>query len=310
MSKFTKKNRRMLNKLIIMTICLIFLVGSFFISQPYLFKLAFGKESESIYFLIEDAPVKTQVNSDGYTQVFYSFGDKDFLISSGNYTNTNPSSDGEYVVWMAQIDGYWQIFLHNVVTEKTMQLTQSGNNVNPDVSDGKVVWESQIDGIWQIMLFDGIRIRQITVGDLPSQSARIEGDYISYLRMNALGGDWQTYVYKLDTNRNILLSEQGNSLNLSILDGKVFWEESSGSATRKLSYNVTTDTITDLSSNSDIANSFDEEAFQEFINGQALQDLSQGSFDAPVVAGESDIRIELGIENGNIEGIPGESIID
>lgn len=140
----------------------------------------------------------------GYHQVFYSSGGIKIFITEGNLNATSPVNAGEYIVYRkntsAGADG---IFLYNLTSANTIQLSASSNNANPVIDkSGRVAWEGWVDtpdawvsGAWQIFLFDGTKVIQLTSGDL-SLNLDIEGDNVIYGRKD-VSGIWRAVVYSV-----------------------------------------------------------------------------------------------------------------
>ncbi len=153
-----------------------------------------------------EVKVGTEVGNNGFMQIYYDIkGDKTYITNT-NYSNSDPIIDGEYIVWTGQsTDGAWQVFLYNILSKTTIQLSSSSNNTNPKIDDGKIVWEGWVSGDlpvqsgWQIFFFDGKSVRQLTSGDL-SMNPEIAGDFISYGRQD-ITGTWRGVVYSISRGK-------------------------------------------------------------------------------------------------------------
>jgi beta propeller repeat protein len=145
-----------------------------------------------------DVVVDSEIGNNGFRQVYYIFDGSKRFVTDSNYTNADPVIGGEYITWMSQINGVWQIFLYHIPTDDTIQITLTGNNVNPKISEGRVVWEGWIDGGWQVFFFDGKSVRQLTSGDI-SMNPEIEGDNIIYGRKDVTE-TWRAVVYSISRN--------------------------------------------------------------------------------------------------------------
>lgn len=164
--------------------------------------------------------VGEEVGENGFRQIYYLDKENNkVFITSSNYTNANPVTDGENIVWMAQIEEGWRIFLYNVLTSTTTQLTFSGIHVNPKVDGGKVVWEGQDEkGVWQVFLFDGVKVAQITNGDM-SLNPDIEGDFVVYGRKDLSG--WRASIYSLKEKREIDVTTGEFAKKPKLKNGKI-----------------------------------------------------------------------------------------
>lgn len=158
---------------------------------------------------LEESELQVGVESiDGYSQVYYLKGSEKIFVTEGARNSRMPHSEGEYVVWVTDINGAGQIFMHNISANATIQLTNSRTNLKPKVDKtGKVVWERWVDenevSGWQIALFDGISYRRITSGDL-STNPDIEGDFMVFSRKGA-DGIWRAMGYSLREKRTTVI---------------------------------------------------------------------------------------------------------
>lgn len=165
--------------------------------------------------------VGEEVKENGFRQIYYlDEGNNKIFITNSNYTNSNPVTDGRNVVWMAQIEEGWRIFLYNVLTSQTLQLTFSGINVNPKVDGGRVVWEGWDNDKWQIFFFDGAAVRKLTSGDL-SLNPDISGEYISYGRKD-LSGTWRAVVYSLKEDKSVDVALGEDARTPKIKNGDIY----------------------------------------------------------------------------------------
>ena len=120
---------------------------------------------------------------------------------------------------MSLIDGYWQIFLHEMITEKTIQLTRGGNNVNPKIDNGRVVWEGWINGSWQVFLSDGTAIIPITSGDM-AINPMIEGNYVVYSRKD-IDDQWRSEAYSVKEKKSLEISFGEENRYVELDQGKI-----------------------------------------------------------------------------------------
>ncbi|OGC49979.1 hypothetical protein A2716_02910 [candidate division WWE3 bacterium RIFCSPHIGHO2_01_FULL_40_23] len=132
-------------------------------------------------------------------QVYYEYkGNKNF-ITEGRNNSRMAFSKGEFITYVKDINGPGQIFLYNIPSQTTVQVTNFSSNQKPKVSkEGVVVWEKWIDDTWQIFVFDGTSISQITTGD-PAINPEIEGNNIVFARKDKLTGEWRAEWYSLIT---------------------------------------------------------------------------------------------------------------
>lgn len=151
--------------------------------------------------------------SNGYQQVFYEYKDQQVAVTTDGYNHTAVTSAGPYVVWQGLISYGSQVFLYNVLTHATLQLTTTGVNESPRVtSGGMVTWQWWDGQHWQIMYYDGQTVRQIT--DNPNNSAInpvTDGRRIVYAQQ--IGSDnWEAVSYDLASGQTAVIRE-GNTIS-------------------------------------------------------------------------------------------------
>jgi hypothetical protein len=160
-------------------------------------------------------------NEEGFSQIYYEYNGSRKYITDTRYTNTNPVAAGNYITWVGEINGLWQIFVYDLVGETTTQLTFTGNNVNPKIDDkGRIVLEGWDGETWQIFFFDGVTIKQLTIGDT-SLNPGISEEYISYGRRN-IAGVWRAVVYSINDNKSIDVTIGENARKPEIVDGDIY----------------------------------------------------------------------------------------
>jgi len=185
----------MRQKLYRLTIPLFVSVLIFIIGRPVLAQTLTQEQALQQALVNGDVIVGSEIGNNGFRQVYYIFNGSKEFVTDNNYTSADPNIEGEYITWMSQISGVWQIFLYHIPTDNTVQITLTGNNVNPKISEGRVVWEGWIDGGWQVFFFDGTKVTQLTSGDL-SMNPEIEGDNIIYGRKDVTE-TWRAVVYSI-----------------------------------------------------------------------------------------------------------------
>jgi hypothetical protein len=195
-------------------------VGLFFAIRPTLAQFVESDETTLTSYLQGNNVEVGDESIEGYNQVYYVFNNEKKFITAGSPNSTFPHTAGEYIVYRKSEIGGDQIYLYNLLTEQTLRLTYSGNNTNPRVSKGgKVVWEGWTDEAWQVFLFNGIKVSQITTGDL-SISPDIEDDFIVYSRRD-IAGTYRSVVYSISRKEAKEITTGLNSKKLAISKGKI-----------------------------------------------------------------------------------------
>ena len=196
------------------TAALLIAFGLFLLVRPTLAQIGAPNGIEK-----SEINVGTEPDANVIRQIYYSNAGEKKYITSTNYTNAEPVTDGKNVAWMAQIDGTWQIFLYNISADKTIQLTNSGNNANPSINQGKVAWEGFEGGSWQVFLFDGIKTEKVTNADL-ALNPSLEGDYLAYAERDS-SGVWTAKIYSLVSKENKDASVGRSAKKPVLSDGKI-----------------------------------------------------------------------------------------
>ncbi len=191
---------------------LIISIGLFFVIRPVL--------AQTVE-IPHDVTVGTVSGRDNFSQIYYEFNGVREVITDNRYTNASPVSAGEYIVWVSQINGLWQVFLYDLTAKITTQLTFVGNNVNSKVEGkGRVVWEGWDGATWQIFFFDGSSTRQLTTGDT-SLNPDINGDYISYGRRD-ISGTWRAVIYSMKDDKSVDVTVGEKARNPKIRNGEIY----------------------------------------------------------------------------------------
>ena len=192
----------------------------FFAVRPMLVQALTLEEQLTQLLAGGNVTVESEIGRNGYRQVYYNIGGNKAFVTESNHVNADPMIDGEQMVWMSQINGRWQIFLHHIPTNQTTQLTLSGNNVNPKIDGGNVVWEGWLNDSWQVFFFDVKSVNQLTSGD-PSLNVDITGDYVVFARRD-INRQWRSVVYSIEKNETKEISVGNKSKNPKIdMSGRI-----------------------------------------------------------------------------------------
>jgi beta propeller repeat protein len=155
-------------------------LGLFISLRPAFAQIVEGQPSLSNYLKTNNVEVGSEA-VEGYTQIYYIFDGQKKFITQGAVNSNIPVTDGEQIVYRQSLGGGDQLFLYNLLTQQLIQITTSDNNTNPKIKGKNIVWEGLVDGNWQIFFYDGMKVLQLTSGDM-SINADIDGDFIIYAR--------------------------------------------------------------------------------------------------------------------------------
>lgn len=142
----------------------------------------------------------------GYDQLYYLYDNRPVMLTTENYNHLEASSSGPNVVWQGIFNGAGQIFLHNVLTSATTQLTSYSNNQAPFIFGNIVTWQTWNGATWQIEFYDGSQIYRISSADYSSFNPVTDGKQIIYAQQISTD-DWKAYSYDLATDQTTLLRE-------------------------------------------------------------------------------------------------------
>lgn len=191
----------------------------FFAVRPTFAQVVEREANLAQYLTANDVEVGTEA-VDEHSQVYYLFEKKKTYVSRDGQNKRHPHSSGEYIVWAGDINGAGQIYLYHIPTERLVQITSSSTNLKPNVSkNGQVVWERWIDESWQVFFFDGVKVSQLTSGDL-SINPDIDDDFISYGRRD-ISGTWRSVVYSISKREAIEVAIGISSKRPKVRDGKI-----------------------------------------------------------------------------------------
>jgi beta propeller repeat protein len=100
-------------------------------------------------------------------------------VTSNGYADTAPHVKGNYLVWQGCVDGDWEIFLYNAITEETIQITDNDyDDVFPQTDGNYVVWQGFYEGEWDIFLWDGFEVLLISDAGAEDLSPQIADGYV------------------------------------------------------------------------------------------------------------------------------------
>jgi hypothetical protein len=166
----------------------------FLLVQPTLAQVA-GGQAELIEFLNTGEVEVGSETVGGYQQVYYVYQGNKKFVTEGNRNSAGAVGSGEYMAWETAIQGAGQVFLYHVPSDTTTQVTYDSTNLAPRISDGRIVWERWVGDRWQVFLFDGLRVKQLTEGDL-AVNPTIDGNVVAFARRDA-AGQWRAIRYDL-----------------------------------------------------------------------------------------------------------------
>ena len=114
----------------------------------------------------------------------YFFNDSDNVrITNDRVTNGGVQYDefSNKIVYQSLLDGVWQVFLYDVATDTTMQLSfEGGNNLDSQISQGQVAWRSWVDNNWEVYFYDGAITQRLTLNSDPDIEPKLSNGYVAW----------------------------------------------------------------------------------------------------------------------------------
>lgn len=196
----------------------------FLLVRPVIAQVISREDRLREYLIADDLEVGLET-VDGYQQVYYLFEDSKEFLTEGSQNIHHPSSAGEYIVWVTDVNGEGQIFLHHLPTKVTTQLTNFSTNLNPTLDrQGRVAWEGWVEDTWQVFLFDGVSVSQLTEEET-SLNPYLEGDYVVFSQKD-VSGVWRGVVYSISQKEQKDISIGQEMKDLSLNEGRIVLADS------------------------------------------------------------------------------------
>lgn len=142
----------------------------------------------------------------GYQQIYYTYKDRQVILTTASYNHTYQQASGPYVIWEGLFSGGSQIFMYNVLTGAETQLTISGTNSQPALFGGQAVWRVWDGNHWQVEFYNGSQIRRLTSGDNSSVRASTDGQRIIYATQVS-PSDWKVESYDIASGQTSLVHQ-------------------------------------------------------------------------------------------------------
>ena len=194
-------------------------IGIFWVFKPAFAQIIERQQSLIDFLKTNNVEIGSEA-VDGYTQIYYFFDQQKKFITQGAVNSNIPVTDGEQIVYRKSLARGDQLFIYNILTDQTVQITTSGSNTNPKIKDKNIVWEGLVNGNWQIFYYDGMKVTQLTFGDL-SINADIDGDFIIYARRD-ITGTWRSEIYSISKKEVREITIGTSSKKPKVRNGRIF----------------------------------------------------------------------------------------
>jgi beta propeller repeat protein len=270
--------------------------------------------------------VKTDENGSD-KEIYITKGNEEIRLTDNDYDDAFAAMDvsGGTVVWQANVDGRWQVFVADVAT-KTPVITQLTHgwesNFNPKVDGNRVVWQGWADGNWEIFLAERLPSgAEISSTDLPAQNKKlgidgtwkvtritnddvhdmfpaISGSVITWQKNE--GGSWAVFVYDTESARTTRLSDDGAKGEMPRF--AMVWSERNPDGSQKLvSYDIAKGEKTNLTSEAQQA-AYQEQPYRSEAPPPPPTAPEPIAIPAPVASGTTTMARSDGAEGGDGTG--------
>lgn len=259
----------------------------FFVTRPTIVSALIQGQTGSPTLIYE---TEIKVNQEGFSQVIIKDQNgKVTFLTDENVTHANPVISGDRVAWTAQLESGWQIFIHQISTGKTTQLTKTGNNVNPQISENYLAWEGYKQGTWQIFIFDGIKITQLTKDDSPKQDLQLNNTQVVFSKKE--DAKWRIFSYDLNSKEltKISLDQNTNNRNPHLKNNMITWDSFEKDQAIKLEYDPSDKSVKKLSQEVNQEMNTPSSNNSQIETSQTQDTISVSKVD------ENDIKEELGL---------------
>ena len=179
-------------------------------------------------YVLDNDVIVGEETVNGARQVYYMLNEEKIFVTGGRDNSHDPRVNKEYMTWVTDINGAGgQIFLYHIPTSITTTITGSSTNLNPRVSaEGEVVWERWLDERWQIFMYDGVRVKQLTDGDV-SFNADVSGSQVVFVRQDD-EKNMRTVLLDLSSRRAEVIAEGVEHRTPSFFEGNVVYDFGAG----------------------------------------------------------------------------------
>ncbi|UCG87978.1 MAG: hypothetical protein JSW71_05385 [Gemmatimonadota bacterium] len=165
-----------------------------------------------------------------------------------------PGIAGDYIMWVDDRHGRYDIYAFDLVSQTEMQVTASNPNAQvgwmpPAISGDRIVWEDYRNGASDIYMFDlsEAHERQITSDKSSQICTAISGDRIVWDDRRNGTGNSDIYMFDLaaDTETQITV-DPNNQHNPAVSDDRVVWLDSRYTSRRIFMYDFTDGTESEI----------------------------------------------------------------
>lgn len=147
-----------------------------------------------------------EATAGSYPQIFYTYNHQHIQLTTDDYIHLHPISDGQYVAWVAIVDGQSQVFLDDVLSGSVLQLSLVSPNEGLQLYHNQLVWQGWDGQNWQIFYYDGSQVEQITNDSVSSFNAATNGSQVLYAQQLS-ADDWVAKSYDISSGQTATIRE-------------------------------------------------------------------------------------------------------
>lgn len=204
----------------------------------------------------------------GYQEIYMQDGSQISQLTQTNYDNVQPAwnKNGSLIVWQGLVDERWQIFLYDVETGATQELTSGDeSSISPAIEGSNIAWQGwdAAGNNWEIYLAmpldagmdgttqtatssparaSGWNVREITHDSWAHVEPTLAGGLLAWQEYRS--GTWQIFVDDLASGGISQVSEgSGTNSNPQFL---LAWTNEADGTTTALAYDVTSGKVSPL----------------------------------------------------------------
>jgi len=147
--------------------------------------------------------VWTTVDGEGSDISLYNLQGKPLkvvTIASGGSSNNHARISGNNIVYHSDKDGSHHIYIYNIATAQTSEMTTDSKQMSADISGNTVVFDDYRDGNWNIYTYDLTThlSHYFTYESHDQLSPVISGSHVAYLDYRNSGSSGECDVYTMD----------------------------------------------------------------------------------------------------------------
>ncbi len=161
-----------------------------------------------------DPQVYAQKDREGDKEIFYFDGVEVQRITNNSYDDFAPAFDDEtlQIVWQGMVNDRLQIFIHDIPSNTTRQVTSGRqNSSNPNILGDIIVWQEWVDTNWEIMMTkipnadQEFEVERITDNAVHDMFPVVYDGLLTW--QSERGSSWEVVVYDIKTGKKQALEK-------------------------------------------------------------------------------------------------------